>query len=357
MHTLRLLWAAHNEEVWLRRQRRNDFRHCLERIAEMPDLFFREQFRLNKSTFRKLCIDLRTYTSLRGTKEIPLEVKVLCTLSFLATGSYQRIVGVTQHLPQRTTSRCIRQVVGALNNEVILKKWIVFPQTQPERSRIRQEFQRIFHIPGVIGCIDCTHIAIVRPDEDEHLYFNRKGYHSLNVQMICDHNLKILNVNAKFGGATHDSFIWSSSHVEQYMRGLHQNGEQTWLLGDSGYPQRAWLMTPILNAAPGSREEVYTTRHVQARNSIERCFGLLKARWRCLLKHRTLHYHPHVASEIIHACCVLHNIALHARLPPPTDVAEQHGDGNDIQALPTDSSSQDDLMRGRAMLNGLVNRM
>lgn len=76
MHTLRLLWAAHNEEVWLRRQRRNDFRHCLERIAEMPDLLFREQFRLNKSTFRKLCIDLRTYTSLRGTKEIPLEVKV-----------------------------------------------------------------------------------------------------------------------------------------------------------------------------------------------------------------------------------------------------------------------------------------
>ncbi|KAL0829837.1 hypothetical protein ABMA28_003320 [Loxostege sticticalis] len=116
-------------------------------------------------------------------------------------------------------------------------------------------------------------------------------------------------------------------------------------------------MTPILNAAPGSRKEVYATRHVQARNSIERCFGLLKARWRCLLKHRILHYHAHVASEIIHACCVLHNIALHARLPPPTDVAEQHGHGNDIQALPTDSSSQDDLMRGRAMLNGLENRI
>ena len=48
---------------------------------------------------------------------------------------------------------------------------------------------------------------------------------------ICDHNLKILNINSKYGGATHDSFIWSSSQVEPFMRGLHHNGEQTWLLG------------------------------------------------------------------------------------------------------------------------------
>lgn len=48
---------------------------------------------------------------------------------------------------------------------------------------------------------------------------------------ICDSNLNIMNVNAKFGGATHDSHIWSSSKVESYMRGLHQRNEQVWLLG------------------------------------------------------------------------------------------------------------------------------
>lgn len=118
-------------------------------------------------------------------------------------------------------------------------------------------------------------------------------------------------------------------------------------------------MTPILNAAPGSREEVYTTRHIQARNCIERCFGLLKARWRCLLKHRTLHYHPHVASKIVLACCVLHNIALQARLPPPVDVvAEPRDDGDDEAPVGLSSaSSQDELMHGRAILNCLVNRL
>ncbi|XP_045493453.1 putative nuclease HARBI1 [Colias croceus] len=198
MHALRLLKAAHDEELWLRRQKRNASRPSLETINEMPEQLFQERFRLNKKTFSELCCSLRNETNIRGTKEIPLEVKVLCALSFFATGSYQRIVGVTQHLPQRTTSRCIRQVVEALNSPRIVKKWIVFPQTHQERTRIRQEFQRKFQLPGVIGCIDCTHISIVKPHIDEQNYFNRKGYHSLNVQMICDDNLKIINVNSPF---------------------------------------------------------------------------------------------------------------------------------------------------------------
>lgn len=76
MHKLRLLWAAHNEEVWLRRRRRNINRQCLENIGEIPDLLFVERFRLDKISFKKLCRDLRVHSSLRGTKEIPLEIKV-----------------------------------------------------------------------------------------------------------------------------------------------------------------------------------------------------------------------------------------------------------------------------------------
>lgn len=50
-------------------------------------------------------------------------------------------------------------------------------------------FQRRYNLPGVIGCIDCTHISIVKPSNNEHLYFNRKGYHSLNIQMVSKENL------------------------------------------------------------------------------------------------------------------------------------------------------------------------
>lgn len=80
MHALNMLWCAHNEEVWLRRQKRYVNRQCIETIREMPTSLFVQQFRLDKTTFRALCQELRQKTSLRGTNEIPLEVKVISLL-------------------------------------------------------------------------------------------------------------------------------------------------------------------------------------------------------------------------------------------------------------------------------------
>lgn len=75
------------------------------------------------------------------------------------------------------------------------------------------------------------------------------------------------------------------------------------------------MMTPILNAAAGSPEEHYTNVQVRARNVIERCFGVLKGRWRCLLSHRTLHYAPAKAGKIVNACAILHNMCREDAIP------------------------------------------
>lgn len=48
---------------------------------------------------------------------------------------------------------------------------------------------------------------------------------------ICDSDYRILNVNAKYGGANHDSFIWENSRINEYVQNLHQNNEVEWLLG------------------------------------------------------------------------------------------------------------------------------
>lgn len=47
----------------------------------------------------------------------------------------------------------------------------------------------MYGFPGVIGAIDCTHVAIVPPKTNdpvypEHMYINRKRYHSINVQLV-----------------------------------------------------------------------------------------------------------------------------------------------------------------------------
>jgi len=86
-------------------------------------------------------------------------------------------------------------------------------------------------------------------------------------------------------------------------------------IGDSGYPLRPWLMIPILDAADNSPESEYNKKQMSCRSLIERCNGLLKMRFRCLLKHRVLHYSPAVASKIIYTCAVLHNMCITENVP------------------------------------------
>lgn len=88
-------------------------------------------------------------------------------------------------------------------------------------------------------------------------------------------------------------------------------------VGDSGYPLRPWLLTPLSNVLPNTPEQAYNERQMSTRSIIERCNGLLKARFRCLLKHRVLHYSPEMASKIINTCVVLHNMCVHNNVAEP----------------------------------------
>ena len=108
---------------------------------------------------------------------------------------------------------------------------------------------------------------------------NRKNFHSINIQGVCDAELKFLNIIAKWPGSTHDSFIWNNCALkEMFEDGTISDG---WLLGDSAYPLRPWLLTPVLNPDTPS-EARYNDSHLRTRNTIELAFGVLKSRFQCI---------------------------------------------------------------------------
>jgi hypothetical protein len=85
---------------------------------------------------------------------------------------------------------------------------------------------------------------------------------------------------------------------------------------NSGYPNQKGYLAPYkgvkyhlpeFRAGPRSsgKKEVFNQLHSSLRNHIERCFGILKMKWRILLD---LPSYPMLKqSKIIHACMALHN--------------------------------------------------
>ncbi|XP_029346116.1 putative nuclease HARBI1 isoform X1 [Acyrthosiphon pisum] len=345
------------------------YNHVHFQFLDLSDRQFIGTYRLNKILVREL-LDILTPFMVSSVTNAGLSIqrKLLTALRFFASGSYQQDIGENRGsaVSQPSVSRCITEVVNAFNRPEILNKYIHFPSSLGELNDVRLGFYEKFGIPGVIGVIDGTHIAIVPPKSEdiiypEHVYINRKGYHSINTQLICDSNMKILNVCAKFPGSTHDSHIWRVSPVLGLLKHLHSIGHSSYfLLGDSGYGLRPWLLTPLTEYQPNTPEARYNTWLCRARSLIERCNGVLKMRFRCLLKHRVLHYAPEKASSIINACTVLHNICIGNNLP----IIDNDGEfeENDYGILnntainePNATRANTELIAGKRMQQQIIN--
>ena len=96
-----------------------------------------------------------------------------------------------------------------------------FPLDLQAIVNTKEGFMQYGGFPACIGAIDGTHIQIKPPPANEDAYVGRKGFHSINVQVVCDHNLIFTDVVVKWPGSTHDTTIYNSSafkkRIEAYL--------------------------------------------------------------------------------------------------------------------------------------------
>jgi hypothetical protein len=150
---------------------------------------------------------------------IPVSTQILVALRFYASGSFQNVVADSSGLSQQSVSKIITSVSNILADKA--RNEIKMPTGILQLQQTMSDFHAVAGFPQVIGAIDSSHIPIKAPSEDELIFVNRKKYHSLNVQVVCDAKRMIINYVVNYPGCTPEAFIWNNSTL----RTRFQHGE------------------------------------------------------------------------------------------------------------------------------------
>ncbi|KAK9751354.1 DDE superfamily endonuclease [Popillia japonica] len=283
-------------------ERRNPFN-------QFSDEEFFDRFRFTKDGVNEILgyiDDTIKFDSARNQCLTPMN-QLLLTLRFYASGCMLISAGDFIGVTKATAGRIIKK------------------ETVNEIRDIQAGFYEIARFPKVIG------------NHDAELYRNRKGYFSYNVQTTCDYNLKITNIVARWPGSTHDQTIFNNSRLKTKLEsGIYND---CFLLGDNGYRNSNYLLTPLLQPHTAA-EEKYNSCHIITRNTVERQYGILQRRFPILslgMRERAslgMRVNKETAKIIFVATAVLHNIAINRNEPLPiqedilVEAADAFNEGN-----------------------------
>ncbi len=242
-------------------------------------------------------------TGRRGTE---LSKRLLMFLQYLGTqesmASIAQRFGVTISVSHEIIHAVLDLIVPHVSSLYI--KW---PQ-HGEFPSIFQGFNaKSPHLPPLVaGAIDCREIPIITPMEDACSYFNRKQFHSIKLQAIVDHTTKFIDVFVGWPGRSHDSRAFMNSPIYD----LFDNNPQvllpqSFILGDSAYPLKTYLMTPFRHTAATQQQRRYNKAVSKARITVECAFGQLANRWR-RMQFVYLHSIADICKVTV-AACALHN--------------------------------------------------
>ncbi|KAK7909409.1 hypothetical protein WMY93_014093 [Mugilogobius chulae] len=291
----------------------------------------RPDFRLTRNTIRNLLGQL----SIPNRQGWAHDVETLVFLFWLASGTSYRVVARAFDMPRSTVCDVVHRITDSILH---LRHRVIRLPSDDDLPEVAAGFQQLAGSAAfnkVVGSIDGCHVRIKPPSVNAQCYFNRKLFHSIQLQAVCDHSAKFIDILVGYPGSVHDSRVLKNSPL--YTQRLYPPHGYV-MIGDGGYPclsQPITLLTPYREPVRSPVEARFNRHHAKARSVIERAFGIMKARWRAIF-FKALEVKPTFAVKVIACCTILHNICLHNRdiLDPveeeqgPADVQNQQEQQN-----------------------------
>ena len=286
-------------------------------VPRYPEPTFRTHFRMCKSTAERLiqllgdCPEIPVFHE-RGRPPVKVDKQLFITLWYLGNPECNRSISDTFDVTKSTVYRVTRRVCKAIVTNLVplFIKWPAGERVQ----EIIESFELFNGMPRCLGATDGTHIPIKAPRIHPEQYINRKSFHSMQLQLVCDNEMVLTDVYCGWPGAVHDARVLRNSPLNQAAE--FQPNEtfpgDSYLVGDCAYPLKTWLITGFKdNGHLTGRQRQFNYKLSSKRMVIERCIGLLKGRFRKLKVEMDIDRVEDLPVVIVAACC-LHNLCIYS---------------------------------------------
>lgn len=292
-------------------------------VPIMNDKQFKENFRIQRSTFKEILNQVGPYLRREDTifrSAIPIEKRVACALYSLGSTSELRTIAHLFGIGRSTAANLLHEFTEIIV-QLFFHRLIKFPTTDQAIKDVTDGFLDKYRYPMCLGSVDGTHICIQPPYGEETDYYNYKKYHSVIALGVVDSNLKFTYLNVGAPGRCNDASVYNRCTLGELVRDpiyarnyltVNNINIQAHLIGDSAFPLSQRLMKPFperVNMPQAQRYFNYRLSH--CRSTIERAFGHVKNRFRSL--HKKLEYDLDHTKSIIKAAFILHNICVDAQ--------------------------------------------
>jgi hypothetical protein len=289
-------------------------------VPVMTNRQFKENFRIERSTFSSLLQQLRPYLEKSDTNyrsAVPVDKRIACALYALGSSSELRTIGNLFGIGKSTAGEILHDFCSVLV-DMFFYQFIKFPNTVAEIQETIDGFFNKCGYPLCLGALDGTHIAVKAPTGFECDYFNYKKHHSIIMLATVNADLIFTYVNVGAPGRCNDSSIYNNctlsnviqhSMYQKHFMLVRNIKIQSHLIADSAFALNSTLLKPYADRPNIPRyQSLFNYRLSRARCSVERAFGLLKNRFRLL--HRKMEHDLYNVGNIIKAATIIHNLCV-----------------------------------------------
>ncbi|CAL2246030.1 unnamed protein product [Prunus armeniaca] len=251
-----------------------------------PASKFRERYRMQPHLFQKIMHDICNYDTyfiqkhdIVGALGLIPEQKLTAALRMLAYGASAEQVDEIARMGKSTVLECLVRFCDAVEN-LYTREYLRKPTPRDLQRLLQKGEARGF--PGMIGSIDCMHWQWKNcPTAWQGEYGNRKG------QKMFDEVLR-----------------GHSPQVTYQINNIVYSG--AYYLSDGIYPRWTTFVKTIPNPQ-SEKERNFASFQEGYRKDVERCFGILQARW-AIIRGAARMLDEEVLRSIMMTCIILHNM-------------------------------------------------